>query len=58
MVLQRVPKSRAGNKLKAKWEGPFLVSESTRPSDFRLEIIGAIDDPYSWNEDMLQRYFV
>lgn len=53
MVLRRVPKSQAENKLNAKWEGPFLESESTRPSAFRLQTLEAVDDQYSWNKDML-----
>lgn len=54
IVLRRVPKSQAGNKLQAKWEGPFLVSESPRQSVFRLQTLEGVEDPYSWKEDMIQ----
>jgi hypothetical protein len=30
----------------------------SRPKDCRLRTLEGIDDPYSWNKDMLEMYFV
>lgn len=57
-ILRKFPKGHISNKLQLRWEGPFLVYESTRPSAFRLQTMGAEEESYSWNEELLQRFFV
>lgn len=57
-VLRRVLIGRLSNKLRPKWEGPFLASESTLPSAFKLQTLTGEEDPYSWNEESLQKYFL
>ncbi|CAN6288392.1 unnamed protein product [Urochloa humidicola] len=58
MVIRKIPKGPYKGKLNPKWEEPFLVSETTRPSAFRLQTLDGVDDPYPWNEDMLRRYYI
>jgi hypothetical protein len=41
-----------------KWEGPFLVSSMARPEACRLRTLEGVEEPYSWNKDMLQHYYV
>jgi len=42
----------------SKWEGPFLIISMTRPEACRLHTLEGVEEPYSWNKDMLQRYYV
>ena len=41
-----------------KWEGSFIVASMARPEAYRLRTLEGTEDPYSWNKDMLQRYYV
>jgi hypothetical protein len=58
LVLRCIPKGKMKGKLNSKWEGPFLVMEMSRPKACRLQTLEGVDDPYSWNKDMLPKYFV
>ena len=58
LVLRRIPKSKQKGKMYSKWEGPFLVTSMARPKACRLRTLEGIEDPYSWNKDMLQKYFI
>ena len=58
LVLRRIPKSKQQGKMHSKWEGPFLVASIARPEACRLRTLEGVEEPYSWNKDMLQRYFV
>jgi len=58
LVLRRIPKSKLKGKMHNKWEGPFLVTSMARPEACRLRTLYGVEDPYSWNKDMLQRYCV
>jgi hypothetical protein len=58
LVLCRIPKSKLQGKMHSKWEGPFLVTSMARPEACRLRTLEGVEDPYSWNKDMLQCYYV
>jgi hypothetical protein len=57
-VLWRVANPDIVGKLQLKWEGPFLVTSSSRPGSFRLKDMDGNDMPRSWNADELRRYYV
>jgi hypothetical protein len=58
LVLRRVANPETAGKLQLKWEGPFLVVSSSRPSSYRLKDMDGNDIPRSWNADELRRYYV
>jgi hypothetical protein len=58
LVLRRVANPDTVGKLQLKWEGPFLVTSSSRPGSFRLKDMDGNDIPRSWNADELRRYYV
>ena len=58
LVLRRVANSDTVGKLQLKWDGPFLVASSSRPSSYRLKDMDGNDIPRSWNADELRRYYV
>jgi transposase InsO family protein len=58
LVLRRVANPDLIGKLHLKWEGPFLVVSSSRPSSYRLKDMDGNNIPRSWNADELQRYYV
>ena len=58
LVLCRISKSKQQGKMHNKWEGPFLVASMARPEACRLRTLEGVEEPYSWNKDMLQHYYV
>ena len=58
LVLRYIPKSKLNGKMHTKWEMPFLVTLMARSEAYRLRTLDGIEDPYSWNKYMLQRYYV
>jgi hypothetical protein len=58
LVLRRVPKGKMKVQMNSIWEGPFLVTEMSRLEACRLRTLEGVNDPYSWNKNMLQKYFV
>jgi hypothetical protein len=58
LVLRRVANPDTVGKLQLKWEGPFLVVSSSRPSSYRLKDMDGNDIPRSWNADELLPYYV
>jgi hypothetical protein len=58
LVLRRVANPDTVGKLQLKWEGPFLVVSSSRPSSYRLKDMDGNNIPRSWNADELRRYYV
>jgi hypothetical protein len=58
LVLRRIPKVKQKGKMHSKWEGPFIVASKERPEACRLCMLEGVEDPYSWNKDMLQKYYV
>jgi hypothetical protein len=47
LVLRRVTNPDIVGKLQLKWEGPFLVVSSSRPSSYRLKDMEGSDIPRS-----------
>ena len=58
LVLRRVPKGKLKGKMHSKWEGPFLIASMARPEACRLCTLEGTEEPYPWNKDMLQKYFI
>ena len=58
LVLRRIPKAKQKGKMYRKWEGLFIVASMARLEACRPRTLEATEDPYSWNKDMLQRYYV
>ena len=58
LVLWQVTKGKLKGKMHSKWEGPFLVASMTRPEACRLRTLEGVEEPYSWNKYMLQKYFI
>ena len=58
LVLQRTPKAKQKGKMHSKWEGPFIIASMASPEAYRLRTLEGTEDPYSWNKDMLQKYYV
>src|SRR6185312_1307015 len=58
LVLRRIRKNKLWGKMYSKWEGPYLVASMARPEACRLRTLEGVEEPYSWNKDMLQRYYV
>ena len=58
LVLCRIPKSKLQGKMYNKWKGPFMVTSMARPEACGLPTLEGVEDPYSWNKDMLQCYYV
>ena len=58
LVLRRIPKAKQKCKMYSKWEGPFIVASLVRTEACRLRMMEGLEDLYSWNKDMLQKYYV
>ena len=58
LVLRRIPKAKQTGKMHSKWEGPFIVASMAMPEACRLRTLEDTEDPYSWNKNMLQKYYV
>jgi hypothetical protein len=41
-----------------KWERPFIATETANEAAFKLRRMSDEEEPYTWNVDMLQKYFV
>jgi hypothetical protein len=41
-----------------KWEGPFIATATSNEAAFKLHRLSGEEEPYTWNVDMLQKYFV
>jgi hypothetical protein len=58
LVLRKVPKGKLKGKMHGKWEGPFIATATTNEAAFKLPRLTGEEEPYTWNVDMLQMYFV
>jgi hypothetical protein len=58
LVLQRISKAKQMDKMYSKLEGPFIIASMARSEAYRLHTLEGTEDPYSWNKDMLQNYYV
>jgi hypothetical protein len=41
-----------------KCEGLFIATATTNEATFKLRRLSGEEEPYTWNVDMLQKYFV
>lgn len=58
LVPLRSPHTEASGKLESKWVGPFLVTEKTRSSSFRLADTEGKVLQHSCNSDNLRRFYI
>ena len=58
LVLHRISKGKLKGKMHSKWEGPFLVDSMARLEACRLRTLEGVEEPYTWNKDMPQHYYV
>ena len=58
LVLRRIPKAKQKGKMHSKWEGPFIFASMAMLEACRLRMLEGTKDPYSWNKDILQKYYV
>jgi hypothetical protein len=56
--MRKVPKGKLKGKMHGKWEGPFIAIVPANEAAFRLRCLTGEEEPYTWNVDMLQKYFV
>jgi hypothetical protein len=45
------------HKLSSPWEGPFEVTDVTRPTSYRLAYLDGTELPNSWHIDKLRRFY-
>jgi hypothetical protein len=58
LVLRKIPKGRLKGKMHGKWEGPFIATATSNEAAFKLRRLTSEEEPYTWNVDMLQKFFV
>jgi hypothetical protein len=58
LVLCKIPKGKLKGKMHRKWEGPFIATATSNEAAFKLRWLSGEEEPYTWNVDMLQKYFV
>jgi hypothetical protein len=58
LVLRKIPKGKSKGKMHCKWEGSFIATATTNEVAFKLRRMSGEEEPYTWNVDMLQKYFV
>jgi hypothetical protein len=57
LVLRRILTSEGRHKLSPLWEGPFIVSEVTRPRSYRLTQMDGTEVGNSWNIEHLRKLY-
>jgi hypothetical protein len=57
-VLRKIPKGKMKGKMHDKWEGAFIATVTSNEAAFKLCQLSGEEEPYMWNVDMLQKYFV
>jgi hypothetical protein len=58
LVLSKIPRGKLKGKMHCKWEGPFIATATSNEATFKLRQLSGEEEPYTWNVDMLQKYFV
>jgi hypothetical protein len=58
LVLCKIPKSKSKGKMHYKWEGQFIATATTNEAAFKLHRMSGEEEPYMWNMNMLQKYFI
>jgi hypothetical protein len=57
LVLHRILTGEGQHKLSPLWEGPFIVSEVTRPGSYRLTQMDGTKVGNSWNIEHLRKFY-
>jgi hypothetical protein len=57
LVLRRILTGEGRHKLSPLWEGPFIVSEVTRPGSYRLTQMDGTEIGNSWNIEHLRKFY-
>jgi transposase InsO family protein len=57
LVLRRILTGEGRHKLSPLWEGPFIVSEVTRPGSYRLTQMDGTEVRNSWNIEHLRKFY-
>jgi hypothetical protein len=57
LVLRRILIGEGRHKLSPLWEGPFMVSEVTRPGLYRLTQMDGTEVGNSWNIEHLRKFY-
>jgi hypothetical protein len=57
LVLRRILTGEGQHKLSHLWEGPFMVSEVTRPGSYRLTQMDDTEVGNSWNIEHLRKFY-
>jgi hypothetical protein len=57
LVLHRILTREGQHKLSPLWEGPFIVSEVTRPGSNRLTQMDGMEVGNSWNIEHLRKFY-
>jgi hypothetical protein len=58
LVLRKILKGKLKGKMHSKWEGPFIATTTSNEAAFKLRRLNGEEEPYTWNVDILQKYFV
>jgi hypothetical protein len=57
LVLRRILMGEGRHKLSPLWEGPFMVSEITRPESYWLTQMDGTEVGNSWNIEHLRKFY-
>ncbi len=57
LVLRKIQTTRDRHKLSPLWEGPFIISEVTRPGSYRLKREDGTHVDNSWNIEHLRPFY-
>jgi hypothetical protein len=57
LVLRRILMGEGRHKLSPLWEGPFIVSEVTRPGSYRLTQMDGTEVGNSWNIEHFRKFY-
>jgi len=57
LVLKWKTSQKGMHKVYTPWEGPFVVTEVTRPTSYRLAYLDGTSLPNSWHIDKLRRFY-
>jgi hypothetical protein len=58
LVLRKIPKGKLKGKMHSKWEGSFIATATANEAAFKLRRMSREEEPYTWNVDILHKYFV
>jgi hypothetical protein len=58
LILLRSPHTESAGKMESKWVGPYLITEKTRSTSFRLSDTEGKMLPHSWNADNICCFYI